>query len=176
MVIYDFYTFLIALFKIVHVVSAIVWLGAFPALFVLKNQIMRYRGTKGERKLISSWLIVNNLTGMIGAIGIVVTGIVLTLHYSYGFFQFASGTQNHWLYTKQFLTVIVLIITGVWIIPTGVKVRKALHGEINKLEDNEPLTDHTYTMINKLTTLTYVIAVIVLLNFLFAITRTFQFS
>ena len=65
-----------------------------------------------------------NLFGMIGAIGILITGITMVVQNpAYGFFSMSS---NHWLATKQILMVVLLIILGGFIIPTAKKLELPL--------------------------------------------------
>ena len=81
-----------------HIVFAGMWLLNFVSEPVLRSQIVNNKNKSGERKFISLYLTFANFLGMIGAIGILVTGIALVLNSSYGFFRM---TDNHWLATKQ---------------------------------------------------------------------------
>jgi hypothetical protein len=104
---------------------------------------------------------------MIGAIGILVTGIALVLNSSYGFFRM---TDNHWLATKQILMVVLLIIIGAVLIPTAKKLRAAIGSD---LESGTQITEEGYKTLKKIFTLNLVINIIVLINFLFAITHRY---
>ena len=105
---------------------------------------------------------------MIGGLGILATGISMVAESPvYGFFQFSA---NHWLATKQILMVILLIILGAIIIPTSKKVRAAIGSDFEKTEQ---LSDDVYSNLNKLFKWNLVINIIVLINFLLAITHNF---
>jgi len=105
---------------------------------------------------------------MIGAIGILITGIIMvTQNPAYGFFSMSS---NHWLATKQILMVILLIILGGFIIPTAKKVRAAIGKD---LENQEMIDEAGYKNLQKLFKLNTAINIIVLINFLLAITHRF---
>ncbi len=73
-----------------HIVFAGIWLINFATEPVLRWQILTNKNKSGERKFISLYLTFANLLGMIGAIGILTTGITLVLNSGYGFFRFSS--------------------------------------------------------------------------------------
>ncbi len=160
-----------SLILIVHILSSVVWLGTFPAEVVLRKFIISNKSKTGERKLISLWLKIVNLAGMIGTTGIVITGIFMSIYLGYGFFRFDTAV-NHWLYTKQVLMIILLALTGFLIIPSAVKIRKQL-GE--DMENTQPLADESYDKVKKLGKAVLVSNVLVLINFLLAITHRFVY-
>lgn len=154
---------------VIHILSAVLWMGALPADLLLRKAISTNKGKDSEKAIISVWLKLLNISGMIGLIGILITGIVLSIVLGLGFFQFASG-GNHWLYTKQFLMIFIIIITGAFIIPTAKKIRIAVQ---NDLAAAQPLRIEAYSNIRKLSTLANVLNALIFLNFLLAITRQF---
>lgn len=151
-----------------HIVFAGMWLINLAAYPILRSSIINNKNKSGEKKFIHLYLTLANLFGMIGSIGILLTGIfMVTDNPLYGFFQF---TVNHWLATKQILMVILLVIIGVIIIPTSKKVRIAMGTDFEK---NEPIGEDVYNNLNKLFKWNVVINLIVLINFLLAITHNF---
>lgn len=156
---------------IVHILSSVVWLGAFPVEVVLRKFILSNKSKTGERKLISLWLKIVNLAGMIGTTGIVITGIFMSIYLGYGFFRF-DAAGNHWLYAKQVLMAILLMLTGFSIIPSAVKIRKQL-GE--DMENTQSLADELYYNVKKLGRAVLVSNILVLINFLLAITHRFVY-
>ncbi|MCK9425114.1 MAG: hypothetical protein M0Q21_03625 [Ignavibacteriaceae bacterium] len=155
------------IFKAIHIISIIVWLGVIPADFLLRKLIREKKGTESEKTLLSFWLKLTNLGGMVGLTGVLVTGILMSMTLGYGFFQFASGA-NHWLYTKQFLMVIVIILTAAIVIPSGRKVRIEIEKSI---AENSSLSDGTYKNISKLGKVLTATNIIIVLNLLLALTR-----
>ncbi|MDP2303283.1 MAG: hypothetical protein Q8N03_12760 [Ignavibacteria bacterium] len=152
----------------IHIISAAIWFGAFPADLILRKSISENKGKSGERKLISTWLKILNISGIVGMVGILLTGVFMSiLRDDYGFFQFASG-QNHWLYTKQFLMIIIIVIIGAFLIPKAKKIRLSIQ---DNLESQSSLDEFTYTNIKKLGNLATIVNVIVLLNILLAASR-----
>ncbi|MGE5403051.1 MAG: hypothetical protein ACM3S2_21835 [Ignavibacteriales bacterium] len=157
-----------AILTIIHILSAVVWLALIPADLVLRRNIRRSRGKSGEKRLISIYMYLVNLCGMIGMTGILITGIILiSIIPYYFFFSFAS---NHWLATKQVIMVILLVLVFAFLIPTAKRVRGALGAD---LENNLPLSADSYNNLKKLETIITISNVLVLINFLLAITHRY---
>ncbi|MDP1994549.1 MAG: hypothetical protein Q8K40_04800 [Ignavibacteria bacterium] len=153
--------------RAIHIISVIVWLGVIPADFLLRKVIRDKKGTESEKTLLSFWLKLTNLGGIVGLTGILVTGIFMSITLNYGFFQFASGA-NHWLYTKQFVMVIVIILTAAFIIPSGKKVRLEIEKSVAK---NSALTEETYKNITKLGKILTTVNILIFINLLLALIR-----
>ena len=153
--------------RAIHIISVIVWLGVIPTDLLLRKIIRDKKGTESEKTLLSFWLKLTNLGGMVGLTGILITGITLSITVGYGFFQFASGA-NHWLYTKQFIIVIVIILIGVFVIPTAKKIRLEIEKSI---AENSTLTEETYKNISKLGKILTTINILIVLNLLLALIR-----
>jgi len=153
--------------RAIHIISVIVWLGVIPADLLLRKIIRDKKGTESEKTLLSFWLKLTNLGGIVGLTGVLVTGIFMSITLNYGFFQFASGA-NHWLYTKQFVTVIVIVLTAAFIIPSGKKVRLEIEKSV---AENSALTEETYKNISKLGKILTTINILIVLNLLLALTR-----
>lgn len=153
---------------VIHILSAVVWLSLLPADLVLRNSIRQSRGKDGEKKLVSVYLKLTNITGIIGMTGILITGVILTsiLPY-YSFFDFS---KNHWLATKQVIMVILIILVFALLIPKAKKIRQDLRQD---LDTNFPLTEEVVLKIKNLETIITLINVLVLINFLLAITHRF---
>lgn len=153
---------------VIHILSAVIWLSFLPADMVLRNSIRQSRGKDGEKKLVSLYLKLNNITGSIGMTGILITGVILTsiLPY-YSFFDFS---RNHWLATKQVIMVILIILASAVLIPKAKKIRQDLNQD---LDTNFPLTEEAVIKIKKLETIITGMNVLVLINFLLAITHRF---
>ncbi|MCK9210904.1 MAG: hypothetical protein M0P61_08730 [Ignavibacteriaceae bacterium] len=155
------------IFRAIHIISIIVWLGIIPADLLLRKTIREKKGTESEKTLLSFWLKLTNLGGIVGLTGVLVTGILMSMTLGYGFFQFASGA-NHWLYTKQFIIVIVIILTGAFVIPSGKKIRIEIEKSVAA---NSPLSGDAYKNISKLEKVLTTTNVLIVLNLLLALTR-----
>lgn len=157
---------------IVHILSAVVWLGYVPADLVLRGAIRKNQGMPGERKLVSAYLQLTNIAGIIGMSGLLLTGIILVsaLPY-YFFFSFAS---NHWLAGKQVIMVVLIVLVFAFLIPKARKVRTSISAENEK---TGALSSDLYNNLKSLETIVTIINVLVFINFLLAMTnRVFRLS
>jgi len=145
-----------------HIIFAGMWLIFFAADIVIKNQIKGTDNWQIKSKFISLYLIFTNLFGIVGSTGIAITGIIIViLNPGYGFFDMS---QAHWLATKQILFVIILLNTFLRIIPKAKKLRTAIQKNDNDAAEEE------FISVAKINLL---INVLVILNFIFAITHRF---
>ena len=71
----EFYPTLLTL----HIIFAGGWIISFISDIYLKSNITKNKGLSCEKNLISLYLKLSNLTGIIGATGILITGIILVL-------------------------------------------------------------------------------------------------
>lgn len=139
-----------------HIIFAGIWLAFFIVELTLRKQIIKEK-TKDK---MSIYLNYSNTFGIIGSVGILITGIAIVLmNGHYGFFDMSA---NHWLATKQIILVIILILTGVMVIPNAKKVRM-------KLEDNQ--LDESIAELNKVFLSNQIINYLVLINLIFAVTH-----
>ena len=145
-----------------HIVFAGMWLIFFAADIILKRQIESAKQPDIKNKIISLYLQFTNLFGIVGSVGIAITGILLVvLNPGYGFFDMSHA---HWLATKQILFVIILLNTFLRIIPASKKLR-------GFIEQND--TDNISTQFGLIKKMNLLINVIVILNFVFALTHRF---
>ena len=145
-----------------HIVFAGMWLIFFAADIILKRQIESAKQPEIKNKFISLYLQFTNLFGIVGSVGIALTGILLVvLNPGYGFFDMSHA---HWLATKQILFVIILLNTFLRIIPASKKLRRFI-------EQND--TDNISTQFGLIKKMNLLINVIVILNFVFALTHRF---
>lgn len=145
-----------------HIVFAGMWLIFFAADIILKRQIENSENSGIKNKLISLYLQFTNLFGIVGSVGIAITGIILVvLNPGYGFFDMSHA---HWLATKQILFVIILLNTFLRIIPASKKLR----GFIEQNDDS-----NISSQFSAITKMNLLINVIVILNFVFALTHRF---
>ena len=151
---------------VLHKIFAAFWVSMIPADMLFRGYIKEAKGKTGERKLISLWLKMLNLTGMAGLAGQLITGIFLiSMSPSYGFFRMSG---NHWLATKELVMIIIIILTALYFIPLGKKVRLSL-GE--DLESVQKMNENAYENIRKLSALAKITGLLVGLNYLLGITH-----
>lgn len=160
----QFYPFILSL----HIVFSGVWLVNLLVELYFKKSINASVGKLSETSLVSLYLKFVNIVGIIGAAGILVTGILMVvLNPGYQFFQF---TANHWLTTKQIVMVVILILLFWKLIPTAKKLRLEIAKDLSSpIDDKSGLR----TNLKKLYSLNFQMNILVVINFLMAITRIF---
>ena len=141
-----------------HIIFSGIWLSFFVTEIIFRKKINNGFSVKENT---SNYLALTNIFGIIGTVGILVTGILLVLNSGYGFFDM---TSNHWLATKQIILVIILILTGAIVIPTAKKIRIEIESNVEEL---------TLSSLKKLFKTNLIINLLVILNLLFAITHRF---
>lgn len=147
-----------------HIIFAGIWLANFFIEPILRKQIIINNNKSGERKFINLYLLFLNLLGIIGSVGILISGILLVINSGlYGFFQF---TANHWLTTKQVILLLILVIIGAGIIPNAKKIRLAIGSD---LESTLPISEDGYKSLGKIYLLSRIVNILVLVNFILAI-------
>jgi len=154
-----------SLLIVIHIVSATIWVGSFPADFILRKAIKTTDDFSQKSLLVKVWMRVLNLSGIVGLTGILSSGVLLSITYGYGFLDFTSS-GNHWLYTKQLLTIAIIYILVKALIPTAKKISLAIN--VGDYGDN--FTEN----IKKLDNIVNIQNILVLINFLLAILRKFM--
>jgi len=145
-----------------HIIFAGMWLIYFITERVLKSQITNAHNLDLKNYSILVYIQFSNLFGVIGATGIIATGILMVMqNSSFGFFDM---TNNHWLATKQILFIIILLNIFIGIIPTS----KKIIDQMSITEDNG-----VDKLLSKFYRANMLINILVLLNFIFAITHRF---
>lgn len=140
-----------------HIILAGIWLTN-----VLLNLSIKLNGSDQlQRKtIISLFLKLTNLIGMIGAVGILITGIYMTVaNPAYSFFQFSA---NHWLVSKQVVMIVILVMIFAMLIPNAKAIRSQLMGGGESLD---------IVVLAKLNKITWTINILVIINILFALSR-----
>lgn len=155
-----------AILLVLHIISAVIWLSFLPADMLLRSYILKSHGQPEEKSLINLYLRFANITGIIGMIGILITGIfMVSITPYYRFFDFSA---NHWLAAKQVIMVFIIIIGGAFMGPAVKDVKTRL----NTLQEAGMESDF-FRKFNKLSLLFMIMNILVLINFLFAITHRF---
>ena len=141
-----------------HILIAGIWLSN-----VLLNMAVKLTG-KGDNTnrsvLVLFYLKYSNIIGMIGAVGILVTGIYMTaVNPAFSFFQFSA---NHWLVSKQIVMIVILALVFALLIPNAKAIRKQLQSEKGSIDDKS---------LSKLNKISWTINILVIVNILFALSR-----
>jgi hypothetical protein len=107
---------------VLHIASAGIWLGQVPVQFVLGRMIRRSEGKPGELTLLISQLALGGFMGNVGGIGILITGFGLIGIEQVGFLSLGRTTPA-WLFIKQIVFIVTLVIAFAVIAPQQRKLR-----------------------------------------------------
>lgn len=107
------------LFRVLHIFFASMVIALLPVAIILRQRMAKTKGTPAELTTMGIMLWLGRTMGMVGAIGILLTGATLTGIESYKWFAFA---EFPWLATKQLLFVLILIINFALVLPAAKKL------------------------------------------------------
>jgi len=146
-----------------HIIFAGIWISFIIIEFVLKSKIQNSGNEPKKNLFIYQYIKFTKIFVIAGSIGITITGVLLVIFNShYGFFNM---TGNHWLATKQILFVLILFNTVVNIYPSIKKFENNFNNDNNNFNGNK--------LLNKIFKTNRLIIILVIINFLFAITHKF---
>lgn len=146
-----------------HVISAALWLSVIPAAMILNKEIKASAKTPAGPGLIRSLVKFIGFAGNVGGNGVLITGIIMVL--TFGYYSFFQFDGNHWLTSKQFLMVFLLVIVFAVVIPASKKIKAGLESNTSSV------SDEVMKQVGKLVTWSYISGVMIVLNFLFAYSR-----
>jgi len=118
---------LYTLFVVLHILSAGVVIGLITVAVIGTAMRRKVQGTPGEIASIRSAAMMAPIMGNIGSIGLLVSGVALTL-LQYSFFPF---TSLPWLALMQTDFVIIMAIVGAIIAPRGKKILTMANAELS---------------------------------------------
>ncbi len=144
-----------------HIIFAGMWLFGIPLDYFLRGKL-KEEG-KLDPKTVKIYLAQLNLTGMLASTGILLSGIFLVT--SAGHYDFFDFSSNHWLVSKQVLLIIIFAVIGGMMIPAAKKVRTGF-GTLTE--------DELKNSLGKVFTSSTIVHILVILNFLFALSRNFM--
>ncbi len=144
-----------------HVLCAGVWITSGIATPLAKKLLNSENGY--NKNLILFILKYTNIVGIIGSMGLLITGItIVSLNDAYGFFKFSA---DHWLLTKQMLMLVILWIVFSRVIPTAKNVRNLLNAEGN---------EEVLSGLAKLNSTNQIVFILVVVNILMALSKNFM--
>lgn len=147
----------------IHILSAGVWLTHWFLNLSSKSKLLNGKVDNSSKTFITFLLQHSNLIGIIGSMGVLLTGILLVVvNPGYNFFQFSA---NHWLVSKQIIMVLLLILIFVRLIPSAKEVKA-------KMNENNP--EALNTSLVKFYNTTNAMNIMVLLNLLLALSHRFM--
>jgi hypothetical protein len=115
---------MVNLFRIFHVFFASMTLALLPVMMILRRKIAMSKGTPAELTTMGTMLWIGRLMGMVGGLGLLLTGGALTGIETYKWFSFS---EFPWLAWKQTIFVVILIINFAFMMPSSKKMEALMN-------------------------------------------------
>jgi hypothetical protein len=152
------YSFVVSL----HIISAGVIIGLITNAIMGTMMRKKIKGTPAELASIRTGAIMAPIMANIGSIGLLLTGVILTLM-QYSFFPFSTLP---WLAIMQTDYIVIMAISGAVMMPTGKKILAMANSELASPGAAKGASDALRALVAKQYTLTMVIAFLVLIAIL----------
>lgn len=153
---------------VIHIICAGLWIAQFVTTIVFERLIRANEGKPAELTLILAQIKVSSLAGMIAGNGILLTGLGLTAVSHYGLLGIGGTVTPLWLFIKQIVLIILMVIVFVGINP----IAGRLMGQISASADGATLaTPEMRADLSRVRTIVYVHDALVLLNIILAVAK-----
>jgi hypothetical protein len=153
---------------IIHIICAGLWIAQFVTTLVFERLIHSNQGKPAELTLMMAQIRVSSTAGMIAGNGILLTGLGLLAADHLGFLGIGGSITPLWLFIKQIVYIILLVIVFVGINPVAARLQK----QITVATDGNTLaTSDMRAALNRLRMIIYAHDAFVLLNIILAVAK-----
>lgn len=153
---------------VIHIICARLWIAQFVTTLVFERLIHTNEGKPSELTLMTAQIRVSSTAGMIAGNGILLTGLALIATEHLGFLGIGGSITPLWLFIKQIVYIILLVIVFVGINPIAARLQK----EITVAADAGTLaTSEMRAQLNRLRMIIYAHDAFVLLNIIMAVAK-----
>lgn len=144
-----------------HIIFAGMWLVTLIFDYKNRSGILSQQDPRAKEALIYNYLSTINTVSIIASLGVLVTGILMIIfNPGYDFFDFSA---NHWLVSKQFVFIVIYIITFAKLIPATKRVKR-FYSENKPDSDINKAIKRVWFQLN-------IINILIVVNLLFALSR-----
>ena len=153
---------------VIHIICAGLWIAQFVTTLVFERLIHTNEGKPAELTLMTAQIRVSSTAGMIAGNGILLTGLALIAAEHLGFLGIGGSVTPLWLFIKQIVYIILLVIVFVGINPLAARLQK----QIAVASDGGTLaTSEMRAQLNRLRMIIYAHDAFVLLNIILAVAK-----
>jgi len=118
---------MINLFRIFHIFFASMLLALLPVSLLLLKRVKQTAGTPAQLIIMGNMNLIGGTLGLIGGLGMLITGGILVWLESYKWFNFS---EFPWLAWKQTIYVVILIINFSVVVPASKKLRPLIEQQL----------------------------------------------
>ncbi len=155
-------------FVVLHILSVGVFIGLVTSTMIGTSLRKKVIGTPAELASIRMGSVVAPIMSMIGSIGVLVSGIVLTMM-NYSFFPFDSIP---WLALMQVIFLIIMAISGAILVPTGKKILAMASAELASPNAAKGASAELRALVAKQYMTSHVAALLLLLNIILGASKS----
>jgi hypothetical protein len=149
---------------IIHISAAGMWISEEVIGLILKRLINKNKGQAAELTLASAALTIFKSFGPLASMGILITGIGMTLTNGWVLLGIGGFTPP-WLLIKQIVYIGLFVMVMVWIQPHAQRLEKAF-GEATAAGS---MTEEARALVSRLWTLVSIHSLLVLVNIILAV-------
>ncbi|MDP4199675.1 MAG: hypothetical protein Q8922_03630 [Bacteroidota bacterium] len=147
-------------FVILHLIFVGIAVGIVAVTIIGRITGKAGRGTMGELLMIRSMANLGEIMGKLALIGLLVTGVALTL-IQYSFFPFSTFP---WLAFKQCVFIVLMVVAFVGTIPRGEKIKKMAIAELQGANAMSGASEELRALVSRQFATVILIGILVLTN------------
>jgi hypothetical protein len=148
----------------IHIIAAGLWIAQEFINFVLRRLIATNRGKPAEVTLANAALVMNGTFGQTASLGILLTGIGMTLNNGWVLLGIGGFTPG-WLFVKQVVYIVLTVFVMVTLRPESAKLAAAFKAATS----DGSMTDEARGLVSRMWMLVTIHTLVVLVNIILAV-------
>lgn len=149
---------------IIHIISAGLWITEEFISFIMRRLIAANRDKPAELTLANATLVINGTFGPLASMGILLTGIGMTLNNGWVLLGIGGFTPG-WLFVKQVIYIVLIVFVMVVLRPQSEKLAAAFKAATS----DGSMIDEARELGSRMWTLGTIHSLIVLVNIILAV-------
>ncbi|MCA0454510.1 MAG: hypothetical protein LCI00_11090 [Chloroflexi bacterium] len=153
---------------VIHIICAGLWIAQFFTTFIFERLIRTHEGKPAELTLMLAQIKVSSIAGMIAGNGILLSGLGLLAVSHLGLLGIGGTITPPWLFIKQIIYIILLLIVFVGINPIAIRLQNQITAAANGAAAATP---EMRADLNRLRMIVYAHDAFVLINIILAVAK-----
>jgi hypothetical protein len=151
---------------VIHIIAAGLWISGAAAEFFLGRMIKANRGKPTELTLMSATVQYLGVAGSLAGITVLLTGLGLTWVDGLGILGIGGSVTPTWLFIKQVIYIILLVIVFAGLQPVAVRLSKQF---AQAASGSQTVTPETYAIYDRFRMIATLHNLLVLVNIILAV-------
>lgn len=152
---------LILIFLVIHIISAGIWLSQFIAEVAIERFIRGRAEQSGAASLHLAEGEIASLLGSIGGMGILISGLLLTLSFHYGILGIGGVYTPTWLVLMQLSYIVAMALVGAVVTRGSDRVTPQIE---QAAANGEPVPAEAQTTLSRMNVVSRLVNVLVLIT------------